>query len=192
MCEVVGVATPDFNARETVESDVVERVEPPVERYLALAGHAPILARTGADFYGPNEAVAIARDEEDWPNTYDVGQLGTIAERGTFTVGPFTVHVERANDPDADHPVTYVIDHDAGTFFHGEDPKPVDAFADVGDRHEIDLSMLAYGTGGMILAGTPAPRRGRSGTTTRANSSPPPTRLKRADCSRVTGTCRNG
>lgn len=42
MCEVVGVATLDFDAREAVEPDIVERVEPPVEPDLALAGHAPI------------------------------------------------------------------------------------------------------------------------------------------------------
>ncbi len=113
---------------------------------------APILASTGADLYGPDEAVAVARDEEAWPKNYDVedDQLMTVTEGETFTVGSFTVSVEKANDPDADHPVTYVIEHDAGTFFHGGDSKPADAFTDIGAEYDIDLGILAYGTTGMM------------------------------------------
>ena len=106
---------------------------------------APILSATGAAFYGPNESVAAAREDECWPEAYgvDPNQLVTVAEEETITVEP-------ANDPDTEHPVTYVVEHGAGTFFHGGD-KPADALADVGQRYDIDLGVLAYGTKGMML-----------------------------------------
>jgi L-ascorbate 6-phosphate lactonase len=54
------------------------------------------------------------------------------------------------NDPDADHPVGYVIEHEAGTVFHGGDTRPADSFADVADRFDIDLGVLAFGSAGRI------------------------------------------
>lgn len=113
---------------------------------------APLLAGREATFYGPDESVAVARDGEDWPGTYDIRseQLVTVAEGDTVEVGSFTVHVEPAYDPDAAHPVTYVVEHDAGTLLHGGDSKPADAFADIGERYDIDLGILAYGTQGVM------------------------------------------
>lgn len=112
---------------------------------------APIVAETGAKFYGPDESIAVAHEEE-WLTTYGVDddQLRTIAEGEVFEVGAFTVTVEQAYDPDAAHPVTYVVEHDAGTFFHGGDSKPASAFADLGRTYDIDLGVLAYGTQGMM------------------------------------------
>ena len=113
---------------------------------------APILAATGADFYAPDESVAVAAKDERWPETYgvDPNQLVTVAEGETISVGSFTINVESANDPDAEHPVSYVVEHGAGTFFHGGDSKPADAFADIGQRYDVDLGVLAYGTEGMM------------------------------------------
>jgi L-ascorbate 6-phosphate lactonase len=51
---------------------------------------------------------------------------------------------------DAEHPVTSVVEHEAGTFLHGGDSKFADAFSDVGQRYDIDLGVLAYGTEGMM------------------------------------------
>jgi len=113
---------------------------------------APILAATGANFYGPDESVAVATKDERWPETYgvDSNQLVTVVERETVSIGSFAINVEPASDPDAEHPVSYVIEHEAGTFFHGGDSKPADAFADIGHRYDIDLGVLAYGTEGMM------------------------------------------
>ncbi|SEH41941.1 L-ascorbate 6-phosphate lactonase [Halopenitus malekzadehii] len=113
---------------------------------------APILERTDATFYGPDDAVAVAREEEAWPETYDVAaeQLVSVVEGDAIEIDAFTVHVEPATDPDASHPVTYVIDHPAGTMFHGGDSKPDPEFADIGSRYDIDLGVLAVGTVGMI------------------------------------------
>lgn len=112
---------------------------------------APILANTGATFYAPDDSIAVARDAA-WTDHWTVSdeQLTEIGEGETIEIGEFTVHVEPAHDPDATHPVSYVIDHDTGTFFHGGDTKPTDALAGIGDRYDIDLGVLAFGSVGMI------------------------------------------
>lgn len=102
---------------------------------------ATLLANSGGTLYGPDDAVAVVRDDEEWLETYDVtdDQLREITEGESFTVGEFTIHVEPAYDPDATHPVSYVLDHEAGTFFHGGDSKPAGAFATIGKRYNINL-----------------------------------------------------
>jgi L-ascorbate 6-phosphate lactonase len=111
---------------------------------------APILAGTGAEFYGTDASHEVVA-EEDWTGEWEVDddQLHEIAEGETFEIRDLTVHVEPANDPDADHPVSYVFEHDSGTFFHGGDARP-GAFEDVGDSYDIDLGVLAFGTVGLI------------------------------------------
>ncbi|QCS42789.1 MBL fold metallo-hydrolase [Natrinema versiforme] len=113
---------------------------------------APILANTGATFYAPDDSLAVAREDENWTDEWDVtdDQLTEVTEDETLEVGEFTVHVEAATDPDATHPVSYVLEHDAGTFFHGGDTKPSDEFERIGDEYEIDLAALAFGTVGQI------------------------------------------
>ncbi len=113
---------------------------------------APILANTGAPFYAPDDSVAVAREEEAWTDEWDVAddQLTDVVEGDTLEIGEFTVHVEQANDPDATHPVSYVFEHEAGTFFHGGDTKPTDEFERIGDEYAIDLAALAFGTVGQI------------------------------------------
>ncbi|MGQ3414005.1 MBL fold metallo-hydrolase [Natrinema sp. LN54] len=113
---------------------------------------APILANTGATFYAPDDSLAVAREDENWTDEWDVtdDQLTEVTEGETLEVGEFTVHVEAANDSDATHPVSYVLEHDAGTFFHGGDTKPCDEFERIGDEFEIDLAALAFGTVGQI------------------------------------------
>jgi len=113
---------------------------------------APILANTGATFYAPDDSVAKARDDEVWTDEWNVtdDQLTEVAEGESLEIGEFTVHVEAANDPDATHPVSYVFEHDAGTFFHGGDTKPTDEFERIGDEYDIDLAVFAFGTVGQI------------------------------------------
>jgi len=111
----------------------------------------PILANTGGTFYGPQASVAVTQ-EEDWQDAYDLStdQFETVAPGDTFEVGEFTVHVEVAHDPDAADPVSYVFEHESGTFFHGGDTKPTEEFERVGDEYDIDLGVLAFGSVGMI------------------------------------------
>jgi L-ascorbate 6-phosphate lactonase len=112
---------------------------------------APILEATGASFVGPDDSVAVA-EEGSWTDRWDVAddQFRTVAAGDTVEVGSFTVQVRAANDPDATHPVSYVFEHDAGTFFHGGDARPGEAFETVGAEFDIDLGALAFGSAGTI------------------------------------------
>ncbi|AKH97814.1 MBL fold metallo-hydrolase [Halanaeroarchaeum sulfurireducens] len=112
----------------------------------------PILQHTDATFLGPDASVEKALDEESWSETYDVSesQFREVTEGESVEIGEFVVHVEIANDPDADHPVSYLIEHDGNTFYHGGDTKPTADFRTVGERYDIDLAALAFGSVGMI------------------------------------------
>jgi len=44
--------------------------------------------------------------------------------------------------------VSYVVEHESGTFFHGGDTRPCDAFASIGERFDIDAGVLAFGSVG--------------------------------------------
>lgn len=112
---------------------------------------APILANTGAAYYAPDDSLAVTR-EEGWTDRWDIddAQLREAKEGETFEVGSFTVSVEPAHDPDATHPVSYVFDHESGTFFHGGDARPSDAFARTGARYDLDLGALAFGSSGLL------------------------------------------
>ncbi|MFW5938454.1 MAG: MBL fold metallo-hydrolase, partial [Halanaeroarchaeum sp.] len=113
---------------------------------------APILANTGGSFVGPADSVAVAREEEGWPEHYDVDPeaFRTVGPGDSLEIGSFDLHVETAHDPDATEPVSYVLEHEAGTIFHGGDTKPSDEFDRVGREYDVDLGVLAFGSVGMI------------------------------------------
>lgn len=110
--------------------------------------YGPLLDADEGTLYAPQ--AAYDRPDYDGDLAVDDDQRTVVAEGDTVAVGDFTVHVCGANDPDAIEPVTYVIEHDTGTFFHGGDSRPADAFRDVGDEYDIDLGVLAFGTVGNI------------------------------------------
>jgi L-ascorbate 6-phosphate lactonase len=112
---------------------------------------APILAATGASYYAPDASIAVVR-EEGWTDDYGVvgDQFETVSEGDAVEVGEFTVHVAGAHDPNAAHAVSYVFEHDAGTFFHGGDTLSGDHLRRVGRAHDLDLGVLAFGTAGTL------------------------------------------
>ncbi|WP_252701048.1 MBL fold metallo-hydrolase [Natronosalvus vescus] len=113
---------------------------------------APMLAASDATLYAPDDSLAVAREEEAWTDNWDVtdDQFAEVTEGDTLEIGEFTLHVEPAHDPDATHPVSYVLEHDAGTIFHGGDTKPTDEFDRLGEHYDIDLGILAFGTVGTV------------------------------------------
>ncbi|NHN58675.1 MULTISPECIES: MBL fold metallo-hydrolase [Halorussus] len=124
---------------------------------------APILANTGATFHAPDASLSVAR-EANWTDEWDVDddQFAEVGEGDSFEVGAFTIHVEPAHDPDADHPVSYVVEYGDRTFFHGGDTKPSEEFERVGAEYDIDLGVLAFGAVGNIrdkVTGVPEPTR---------------------------------
>lgn len=122
---------------------------------------APILANTGANLYAPDASLSVIEDE-GWtddpdPNVDEQGvcgvdpdQIQQVSEGDSVAVGEMTVHVEPANDPDADHPVAYVFETPGGTFFHGGDARPGEAFERVGREYDLDVGALAFGSEGTV------------------------------------------
>lgn len=139
-----------FDPADVVEADAVLATHEHTD-HVHGESQAPILEGTNATFYGPDDSVAVTEDE-GWTETWDVtdDQFETVREGDTLTLGEFEITVTAANDPDATHPVGYAIEHDAGTFYHGGDARPGEEFVDAGQRFDIDLCALAFGSVGMI------------------------------------------
>ena len=110
---------------------------------------APLL-EAGAEFYAPATSIETAR-ESGWLEDYDVdpSQLERVDEGDAVRVGDLTVRVQPADDPDAEEPVGYLVEHQSGTFFHAGDARP-GGFDGLGERYDIDLGALAFGSVGMI------------------------------------------
>jgi L-ascorbate 6-phosphate lactonase len=138
-----------FNPEDVTECDAVLGTHEHTD-HVHGPSQAPILAGTGADYYTTDSGHDVVR-EEAWLENYSVtdDQLHEVTEGDALEIGDLTVHVEPANDPDAEHPVSYVFEHEAGTFFHGGDARPGE-FESVGDRYDIDVGVLAFGTVGNI------------------------------------------
>jgi L-ascorbate 6-phosphate lactonase len=140
-----------FDPEDVAEADAVLATHEHTD-HVHGPSQAPILANTEASLYAPDDSLAVARTDESWTDEYDVDddQFVELEEGDTIDIGEFTVHVEDAHDPDATHPVSYVIEHDAGTVFHGGDTKPSEAFERIGDEYDLDLGILAFGTVGQV------------------------------------------
>ena len=110
--------------------------------------YGPLVEDLGADIYAPEASYdepdydGEMRAPDDRKNVVDVGQ--------DIEVGDLSIHVRGSNDPDAIEPVSYVVEHDSGTFFAAGDSRPAEAFSDIADEFDIDLGVLAYGTVGNI------------------------------------------
>lgn len=110
--------------------------------------YGPLVEDLGATLYAPS--AAFEQPDYDGGLRATADRRTTVAVGDSFDVGDLTVHVRGSNDPDAIEPVSYVVEHAAGTFFHGGDSKPTDAFHDVGEEFDLDCGALAFGTAGMI------------------------------------------
>ncbi|PSQ49812.1 MBL fold metallo-hydrolase [Halobacteriales archaeon SW_12_67_38] len=86
---------------------------------------APLVEGCGADLYAPATSLGAPNYE-----------------------GDMTVPDDR---PDAEEPVSYVVEHESGTFFAAGDSRPADAFADIADEFDLDLGVLAFGSVGNIV-----------------------------------------
>jgi len=138
-----------FDPSDVTEADAVLGTHEHTD-HVHGPSQAPILAATGATYFTTDSGHEVI-SEEDWTGNWSVtdDQLEEIAEGDRLELGDLTIHVEPANDPDADHPVSFVFEHESGTFFHGGDARP-GAFESVREQYDIDLGVLAFGTVGMI------------------------------------------
>jgi L-ascorbate 6-phosphate lactonase len=140
-----------FDPTDVTEADAILATHEHTD-HVHGESQAPILENTGATLYGPGDSIAVAREVEQWQDRWDVhdDQFEVLEVGQTFEIGEFQVTVEDASDPDATEPVSYVIEHEAGTVFHGGDTKPADEFDRIGAEYDIDLGILAFGTVGPI------------------------------------------
>ena len=109
--------------------------------------YGPLLAG-GGTLYAPNASYESPDYDGDMRLPADRHEV--VAAGDSFTVGDLTVHVRGADDPDAIEPVSYVVEHDAGTFFHAGDSKPAESFEALSEEFDIDAGVLAFGTVGRI------------------------------------------
>lgn len=104
------------------------------------------LVELGADLHAPASCYEAPDCEV---RTDEHSQRYRTVEPGDgLEIGDLTVHVREANDPDAVGEVSYVVEHEAGTFFHGGDSRPCEAFREVGAEFDIDVGVLALGSRG--------------------------------------------
>jgi L-ascorbate 6-phosphate lactonase len=138
-----------FNPDEVTEADAVLGTHEHTD-HVHGPSQAPILAGTGATYYTTDSGHDVIR-EEAWLKNWSVTdeQLEEIEAGDIIHIKDLTIHVEPANDPDAEHPVSFVFEHESGTFFHGGDARP-GAFEPVGEAYDIDMGVLAFGAVGMI------------------------------------------
>jgi L-ascorbate 6-phosphate lactonase len=111
--------------------------------------YGPLTEELGGDLYAPSASFSEDRDYDGDLRAPD-DQRHVVATGDTVEIGDFTVHVTGSNDPDAIEPVSYVIEHEDGTFFHAGDSRPAEAFHEIGEEFDIDLGVLAFGTAGHI------------------------------------------
>lgn len=140
-----------FNPEDVVDADAILATHEHSD-HVHRETKVPIMEETNAKMYAPPASLDVT-DEESWLEHGELTeeQFGLVESGDTITVGEFTIHIERAHDPDATDPVGYVIEHESGTFFHGGDARPSEYFTEIGEKYDIDLGMLAFGSRGMIL-----------------------------------------
>ncbi|MFB6299655.1 MAG: MBL fold metallo-hydrolase [Halobacteriales archaeon] len=110
--------------------------------------YGPLVEDLGATIIAPS--AAYERPDYDGGLRAPAANRETVAPGTSVTIGDLAIHVREANDPDAIEPVSYVIEHDAGTLFHGGDTRPAESFAALGREFDIDIGILAVGSVGRI------------------------------------------
>lgn len=83
---------------------------------MPLLSYRPLVEDLGAELYAPSES--YERPDYDGGLRAPADARNTAEVEDSIDVGDLTVHVRGASDPDAHEPVSYVVEHESGTFFH--------------------------------------------------------------------------
>jgi L-ascorbate 6-phosphate lactonase len=110
--------------------------------------YGPLLDAEDGTLYAPE--VSFSQPDYDGDMRAPQNRRSVVEVGDVFEVGDLTVHVRGANDPDAIEPVSFVVEHDSGTFFHAGDSRPAEAFGAIGREFDIDVGALALGSVGNI------------------------------------------
>jgi L-ascorbate 6-phosphate lactonase len=112
--------------------------------------YGPILENAGADLYAPRSC--FEEPQKDWDDLRaPESQRSVVSPGESYEVGDVTVHVRSGRDPDSVGEVSYVVEHDSGTYFNAGDSRYTDAFHDIGGEFDIDVGNLVFGTHGQIF-----------------------------------------
>lgn len=118
--------------------------------------YGPLVNDLGSDLYATD--ACYDNPHYDGDMRVPASQKHVIEPGDDVVIGDLTVHVRGANDPDAIAEVSYVVEHESGTFFHGGDSRPApDAFPAIAEEFDIDVGALAFGSVGNIY--DPGPDR---------------------------------
>lgn len=123
-----------------VTHEHIDHIHPP--------SYGPLVEDLGAELYAPT--ASYEHPDYDGDLCAPASQRNTVEVGDTIEIGDLTVHVRGATDPDAIEPVSYVVEHESGTFFHPGDSRPSEAFRDVAAEFDIDVGVLALGSVGNI------------------------------------------
>lgn len=110
--------------------------------------YGPLVENCDATVYAPS--ASFKDPDYDGELQVPANNRETVSVGETLEIGDMSVHVRGAHDTDAIEPVSYVIEHESGTFFHGGDSKPSDSFDDIAREFDIDVGALAFGSHGHV------------------------------------------
>lgn len=123
-----------------ISHEHIDHIHPP--------SYGPLVEDLGADLYAPE--ASFTDPDYDGDLRAPASQRQTVERGDSFTIGDLTIHVRGATDPDAIEPVSYVVEHESGTFFHAGDSRPSNHFEEIGSEFDIDVGVLAFGSVGNI------------------------------------------
>jgi len=108
----------------------------------------PLVDDLGADIY----ASETCYSEPDYEREHEIpdDQRHAVEPGDEIVLGDLTVHVRGGNDPDAEGEVTFVFEHESGTYFNSGDSRPASVFESIGDEFDIDVGSLTVGSTGRI------------------------------------------
>ncbi|RQG99427.1 MBL fold metallo-hydrolase [Natrarchaeobius oligotrophus] len=111
----------------------------------------PLVDGLGADVYAPS--ACYDAPQYDGEVSVPDEKAHVVAPGDTVRIGDLDVHVRGANDPAAIDEVSYVVDHESGTFFNGGDSRPdPEEFSAIADEFDLDVGALALGSVGNVSA----------------------------------------
>jgi len=108
----------------------------------------PLVDDLGADVY----ASETCYSDPDYEQAHEIpdDQRHVVEPGDEIVLGDLTVHVRGGNDPDAEGEVTFVFEHESGTYFNSGDSRPASVFESIGEEFDIDVGSLTVGSTGRI------------------------------------------
>lgn len=112
--------------------------------------YGPMVEDLDADLFATS--ACFESPQLEWPDfRAPESRRNRVTPGDSFSVGDLSIHVRGSNDPDATGDVSYVVEHETGTFFNPGDSRVADEFHEIGTEFDIDLGCLVFGTHARIF-----------------------------------------